>query len=131
MAAQDENRKNINEVNIVESNTADKNTAGNKTAVAAGSAAEIKDPESSIIELTDEKGEKVRFELLDIVDYSARTYAVAVPADTDSDEVTVFRIENDPENENIQTLTPETRTSTAQAVFGLFRDRNADRFDFN
>lgn len=87
--------------------------------------------ESSIITLTDSRGRKVRFELLDMINYSGTDYAVMVPAEEgeDADQVLIFRVED--AEKDVNTLTLVDNPETAQAIFELFRTKNANRFDFD
>lgn len=81
--------------------------------------------EPNIITLTDQYGESVRFELLDIVEYEDQEFAVLYPADGGDDEpVHILRItsENlDLDEMEFEGLDDEDLTN---AVFDLFCKRN-------
>ena len=81
--------------------------------------------EPNIITLTDQYGESVRFELLDIVEYEDQEFAVLYPADGGDDEpVHILRItsENlDLDEMEIEGLDDEDLINT---VFDLFCERN-------
>lgn len=52
--------------------------------------------EETMLVLTDEYGEKVRFEILDIVEYEEEEYAILYPADAGDDEpVHILRIDSE------------------------------------
>ena len=81
--------------------------------------------EPNIITLTDQSGESVRFELLDIVEYEDQEFAVLYPADGGDDEpVHILRItsENlDLDEMEFEGLDDEDLINT---VFDLFCERN-------
>ena len=81
--------------------------------------------EPNIITLTDQYGESVRFELLDIVEYEDQEFAVLYPADGGDDEpVHILRItsENlDLDEMEFEGLDDEDLITT---VFDLFCERN-------
>ena len=81
--------------------------------------------EPNIITLTDQYGESVRFELLDIVEYEDQEFAVLYPADGGDDEpVHILRItaENlDLDEMEFEGLDDE---DLINAVFDLFCKRN-------
>lgn len=81
--------------------------------------------EPNIITLTDQYGESVRFELLDIVEYEDQEFAVLYPADGGDDEpVHILRItsENlDLDEMEFEGLDDEDLINT---VFDMFCERN-------
>ncbi len=76
-----------------------------------------------LVILTDDDGNEVRYEYLDQIEYSDKVYDILVPEDSENVEVYL-------ENGNSD-ITLETNPKTAEAVFGLFKTKNADRFDFS
>ena len=76
-----------------------------------------------LVILTDDDGNEVRYEYLDQIAYSDKVYDILVPEDSENVEVYL-------ENGNSD-ITFETNPKTAEAVFGLFKTKNADRFDFS
>lgn len=88
------------------------------------------DEGSDRITLTDENGQTQEFEFLDFIDYSDKQYAVLAPleGEADDDQVLIFEVENADQENN--TLIPVTDEGLANAIFELFRNRNADRFEF-
>ena len=89
--------------------------------------AEVEEDDNIII-LTDEDGNDVEFELLDLIKYSEKDYAVLIPADEDTDEVIIFEVIDADKEDN--TFIEVEDDSLAEAVFQLFCTKNADRFDF-
>ena len=81
--------------------------------------------EPNIITLTDQDGESVRFELLDIVEYEDQEFAVLYPADGGDDEpVHILRITS--ENLDLDEMEFEglDDEDLINAVFDLFCKRN-------
>ena len=81
--------------------------------------------EPNIITLTDQYGESVRFELLDIVEYEDQEFAVLYPADGGDDEpVNILRITS--ENLDLDEMEFEglDDEDLINAVFDLFCERN-------
>ena len=80
--------------------------------------------EPNIITLTDQYGESVRFELLDIVEYEDQEFAVLYPADGGDDEpVHILRITS--ENLDLDEMEFEglDDEDLINAVFDLFCER--------
>ena len=81
--------------------------------------------EPNIITLTDQYGESVRFELLDIVEYEDQEFAVLYPSDGGDDEpVHILRITS--ENLDLDEMEFEglDDEDLINAVFDLFCKRN-------
>ena len=81
--------------------------------------------EPNIITLTDQYGESVRFELLDIVEYEDQEFAVLYPADGGDDEpVHILRITS--ENLDLDEMEFEglDDEDLINAVIDLFCERN-------
>lgn len=81
--------------------------------------------EPNIITLTDQYGESVRFELLDIVEYEDQEFAVLYPADGGDDEpVHILRITS--ENLDLDEMEFEglDDEDLINALFDLFCKRN-------
>ena len=81
--------------------------------------------EPNIITLTDQYGESVRFELLDIVEYEDQEFAVLYPADGGDDEpVHILRITS--ENLDLDDMEFEglDDEDLIDAVVDLFCERN-------
>ena len=88
----------------------------------------LQEEESSIIVLTDENGQDVEFEYLDCIEYQETEYMVLMPADEDSNEIVILRIEPvDEENENYLAVEDE---GVLNAVFGIFKEKFQDVLEF-
>ena len=85
-----------------------------------------------LIDLYDEDGNKVVFEHLDTVQYQDGEYVICIPYDEEEEDVTevvIFKIVEDEDGEKI--LSQIFDTDIISPVYELFKDRNADMFEFN
>ena len=82
----------------------------------------------SILTMTDENGEEVTFEYLDLVEYQGKEYLVLTPAEEDTGDIVILEIEPvDEENENYLTVMDE---AVLDAVYEIFKERNKDYLNF-
>ena len=89
----------------------------------------------NIIKLTNECGQEVKFEFLDLINYQNIDYVVLFPVeqeyaeDEDGNEVVILRLEDciDPEMEEYVSVDDE---EILESVFRLFKDRFKSEFDF-
>ena len=87
---------------------------------------------TNVITLTDSDGSDVDFEVLDIIPYNDHEYAVLLPVDDESDSpeaviLELLEAEEDNEEDMLQGVEDE---EILNAVFNLFREKNADEFQF-
>ena len=88
----------------------------------------LMEEEESILTLSDENGEDIRFEYLDCVEYEGVEYLVLMPADDDSGEIVILAIEPvDEETENYLAVEDE---AVLDAVYGIFKERYKDVLNF-
>ena len=80
-----------------------------------------------IVTMTDDDGNDVEFEFLDIVEYNGREYAVLLPVEDGDGMVVIFRIEGEGDEEAYVGVDNEEEAS---AVFELFKQQNEDEYDF-
>ncbi len=84
-----------------------------------------------LIDLYDEDGTKKVFEHLDTVLYKNNEYVICIPYDEEESEVSeivIFRTVEDKDGESA--LEQVLESEVLSAVYDVFRDRNADKFDF-
>lgn len=88
----------------------------------------------NIITLTDEAGEEVRFEFLDLVNYEGQNYVILLPAEEEAEgeaeEVVILAVQEAEEYEETDTYTSVEDEAVLQAVFALFKERFRDEFNF-
>ena len=88
----------------------------------------LEEEESSIITLTDEKGNDTDFEYLDCIEYEGKEYLVLIPAEEDADEIVILEVEPvDEENENYLAVEDE---AVLNAVYEIFKERFKDVLNF-
>ena len=84
--------------------------------------------ESSIITLTDEKGQDTEFEYLDCIEYEGKEYLVLIPAQEDADEIVILEIEPvDEENENYLAIDD---MELLEKLYEMFKEKFKDYFTF-
>ena len=81
--------------------------------------------EIEIITLTDENGEDMDFEFLDLVEYEGKRYAVLLP----HEEVLILQVEDDVNEENESYVFVDD-DDILTAVFDIFKEKFKDEFDF-
>ncbi len=85
------------------------------------------DDMSNIIELTDENGEAVAFEFLDLIEWNGGEYVVLLPTEDDDGEVVILKVEPvDEETESYVACDDEELA----AVFEIFKEKFKDFFTF-
>jgi len=87
---------------------------------------------SNIIILSDENGEDVQFEFLDLIEYDSEEYIVLLPAieegEDDDGEVVILKVEDtDSEDESYVSVDDE---EVLNKVFEIFKDKFKDEFNF-
>ena len=82
----------------------------------------------NIVVLTDEEGNDVEFEFLDVVQVDEKEYVILLPVEEmEKGEVVIFRIEGDGEEESYIGLEDEVE---AEKVFNAFKEKAKDDFNF-
>ena len=88
----------------------------------------IPEEETSILTLTDEKGNDIDFEYLDCIEYEGKEYLVLIPADDEATEIVILEVEPvDEETENYLSVGDE---NVLNAVYGIFKERYKDILTF-
>ena len=88
----------------------------------------IPEEEVSILTMTDENGEEVEFEYLDVVEYEGKEYLILLPMDEETAEIVILEVEPvDEENENYLAVTDE---SVLEAVYAIFKEKFQDVLEF-
>lgn len=91
---------------------------------------EFEEELDNIIYLSDEDGNEVAFEFLDLVEYEGDEYVVLLPTDDDEDagEVVILKVEEVGEDQESYVSVEDE--ATLQAVFDLFKKKFQDEFNF-
>lgn len=91
--------------------------------------------EIEIITLTDENGEDMDFEFLDLVEYEDKRYVVLLPpiedveGEDEDEEVLILQVEDDGTEENESYVFVDD-DDILTAVFDIFKEKFKDEFDF-
>lgn len=88
----------------------------------------LNEDEAFILELTDEEGNEVEFELVDSVDYEGAEYLILLPPDEEAQEVVILEVE--PHKDGTESYITVSNEETLNAVFAIFRERFQDLFTF-
>ena len=88
---------------------------------------------NNIIILSDENGEDVEFEFLDLIEYDSEEYIVLLPvAEEDEEEdgqVVILKVEST-ENEDEESYVSVDDEDVLNAVFDMFKEKFKDEFNF-
>ena len=88
---------------------------------------EIMQEEESILTLTDENGDELRFEYLDCIEYQGKEYLVLTPMEEEG-QIVILEVEPvDEENENYNAVEDE---AVLEAVYEIFKERYKDVLTF-
>ncbi len=93
---------------------------------------ENENEENYLVDLFDDDGNKQTFEHLDTVKVDDDEYVICIPYkeedDGEVDEVVILKMENDENNDYI--LVPEENLEILDRAYEIFKERNADLFEF-
>ena len=84
---------------------------------------------SNIITQTDEEGNEVQLEFLDLIEYQGQEYVVLLPMDDDDTEVVILQVEPG-ESEDEESYVSVDDDDLVQAVFEIFKEKFKDEFHF-
>ena len=84
--------------------------------------------EQEILVLSDEMGGEAEFEILDLVEYEGKEYAVLLPTDENDTGIVILEMTViDEENADYADVEDE---AVLNAVFEIFKEAHKDEFDF-
>lgn len=84
--------------------------------------------EGALITLTDDEGNEIEFEFLDLVEYEDEEYIVLIENDEAAEEVVILKINAiDDETEEYISIDDE---ETLQTVFEIFKEKYSGEIDF-
>lgn len=84
----------------------------------------------NIVVLSDEDGNEVSFEYLDLIEYQGDEYVVLLPVDEEEDDVVILKVLPIPGNDEEEDYVSVDDEDTLLAVFEIFKEHFADEFDF-
>lgn len=84
--------------------------------------------EGALLTLTDDEGNEIEFELLDVIEYDNDEYIVLIENNEDADEVVILKINSlDEETEEYVSIDDE---ETLQTVFEMFKKKYEGEINF-
>ena len=84
--------------------------------------------DDNIIILSDEEGNDIRFEFLDLINYEGNDYLFLLPEDDDSGELVILLIEeSDDDGDNYASVDDQDLLDT---LYEIFKEKNKDFFEF-
>lgn len=94
---------------------------------------EMEDELDNIIVLTDENGEEVQFEFLDMIEYEDEEYVVLLPVEQinaeEIGEVMILKVE-ETESEDEESYVGVDDEETLDKVFEIFKEKFKDEFNY-
>ena len=88
----------------------------------------------NIVKLTDEDGNEVEFELLDLVELEDEEYVILLPISAEGEEeegeVVILKLEDTDEESDQESYVGVEDEETLNKVFGIFKERFKEDFDF-
>ncbi len=88
----------------------------------------LPEEESNILTLTDEQGNELKFEYLDVIEFEGKEYIFLLPAESESAEIVIMEIE--PVSEDDENYLPIEDEETLLSVYGLFKEKYKDVLTF-
>ena len=92
----------------------------------------VENEDNFLVDLFDDEGNKQTFEHLDTVQVNGDDYVICIPykeeEDDEVDEVIILKIDGVKDGESV--LVPEEDLEILDKAYELFKERNADLFDF-
>ena len=88
----------------------------------------LPEEDSNILTLTDEQGNELKFDYLDVIEHDGKEYIFLLPAESESTEIIILEIE--PVNEENENYLPVEDEALLQTVYGLFKEKYKDVLTF-
>lgn len=94
---------------------------------------DMEDDMDNILLLSDEDGNDVQFEFLDLIDYDEEEYVVLLPVEDESEdeigEVVILKVEQT-ESEDQESYIGVEDEEVLNKVFEIFKEKFKDEFDY-
>ena len=88
----------------------------------------LPEEEQNVLTLTDENGNDIDFEYLDVIEYQGLEYLILMPLEEEANEIVILQIEPvDEETENYLAVESE---EILTAVYEIFKERYKDVLEF-
>ena len=90
---------------------------------------DLQDIDDNIIILSDEDGNDIRFEFIDLINYNGEEYVVLLPADDEeADEVVILKL--DESGEDGETYSAIDDNELLMTLFNIFKAKFKNEFNF-
>ena len=83
--------------------------------------------DDELFTLTDEDGNEIKFEFLDLIELENENYVVLYPIENNNDEVVILRVQ-ETEGEQDEYLSVDEKT--LQTVYAIFKEKFKDVYNF-
>ena len=87
----------------------------------------ILNDDEELFTLTDEDGNEIKFEFLDLIELENENYVVLYPIENNNDEVVILRVQ-ETEGEQDEYLSVDEKT--LQTVYAIFKEKFKDVYNF-
>ncbi len=88
---------------------------------------------NNIIVLSDENGEDIQFEFLDLIEYESEEYVILLPVaeegEEEDGEVVILKVENSDDEEEESYISVDDE-DTLNQIFEIFKEKFKDEFNF-
>jgi uncharacterized protein YrzB (UPF0473 family) len=84
--------------------------------------------DNNVVLFTDDHGNEIEFEFLDLIEYDGDQYAILLPTEEDADEVLIMRLVPDEDGQEIYVTVEDE--AVMNAVFDIFKNKFGDEFNF-
>ena len=92
-----------------------------------GEEEDILNDDEELFTLTDEDGNEIKFEFLDLIELENENYVVLYPIENNNDEVVILRVQ-ETEGELDEYLSVDEKT--LQTVYAIFKEKFKDVYNF-
>mgnify|MGYP000148171480 FL=1 len=92
-----------------------------------GEEEDILNDDEELFTLTDEDGNEIKFEFLDLIELENENYVVLYPIENNNDEVVILRVQ-ETEGEQDEYLSVDEKT--LQTVYAIFKEKFKDVYNF-
>ena len=92
-----------------------------------GEEEDILNDDEELFTLTDEDGNEIKFEFLDLIELENENYVVLYPIENNNDEVVILRVQ---ETEGKQDEYLSVDEKTLQTVYAIFKEKFKDVYNF-
>lgn len=89
------------------------------------------DDMDNTVTLTDEFGNDIEFEFLDLIEYDGEEYVVLLPREDDCTEVVILQIEENADDDEHENYLSVEDNDTLMAVFNIFKEKFKEDYNFS